>query len=177
MHEPGPPRRARTQPPGEQHTFVRHETSTPRRRGTNVALAAPVPTPSSSGRPIDCGETDSRHQLAPTYRATAHHASASRTVHDRGGRQWTFFEHETGAPGEIRTSLLAESGNTIRRFDAYPDDWEEMPDEALVMLVEAPVRWLRDVCHRIESRWGEGNWHRHCDDRDPPDDDGTWPSP
>lgn len=93
--------------------------------------------------------------LVPDFREQPRTAPV-RTVTDAKGNSWTLFERPVGPPPLNGMSLLAESQTTVRRVDVFPYHWDEMPDAALLQLIEAPVTALESVSAELQLRWEEG---------------------
>lgn len=65
-----------------------------------------------------------------------------RTVQDREGREWYVEEILTSAvkdEGPVR-SLIAWNGAMVRRAWTYPDHWEQLADDDLLVLMDAAAR-------------------------------------
>lgn len=64
----------------------------------------------------------------------------TRTVTDQQGRRWRIYERAAPRSGNgwPQTYLVGETRDLLRRFNAFPDDWFQMGDDALVGLVTGP---------------------------------------
>jgi hypothetical protein len=59
---------------------------------------------------------------------------------DSHGREWHVYErHSTGdAPRPGRNSLVFDADGIVRRLWQYPSGWAELPDDALLGLMDDP---------------------------------------
>lgn len=72
-----------------------------------------------------------------------------RNVVDRRGASWLFYEYDAPHARTPRRSLVADSGDVLRRFDRYPADWQSCDAEQLLALVHGPARRPRVVPGRF----------------------------
>lgn len=86
-----------------------------------------------------------------------------RILRDAQGRTWTFFERQMASPQGCSVSLLAEHDNVIRRFDDFPPEWEEMGDDALLALLDAPASLLTRLSAQLQDMWERSVLQRVCD--------------
>lgn len=86
-----------------------------------------------------------------------------RVLRDAQGRTWTFFERQMASPAGSSVSLLAEHENVIRRFDDFPPEWEEMGDDALLALLDAPASLLTRLSAQLQDMWERSVLLRVCD--------------
>lgn len=86
-----------------------------------------------------------------------------RVLRDAQGRNWTFFERQMASSTGCSVSLLAEHDNVIRRFDDFPPEWEEMGDEALLALLDAPAPLLTRLSAQLQDMWERSVLQRVCD--------------
>ena len=87
----------------------------------------------------------------------------ARALRDAEGRTWIFFERQMASPAGCSVSLLAEHDNVIRRFDDFPPEWEEMSDEALLALLDAPAPLLTRLSAQLQDMWERSVLQRVCD--------------
>ena len=64
-----------------------------------------------------------------------------RHLTDVHGREWHVYEHSSSAdsPSQGRRSLVFDADGIVRRLWKYPRGWEELPDEALLGLMNDPT--------------------------------------
>lgn len=112
---------------------------------------------------MDCHDTHDpkRRTLAPE--PSEQIDIPARVLRDAQGRVWTFFERQMASPAGCSVSLLAEHDNVIRRFDDFPPEWEEMSDEALLALLDAPAPLLTRLSAQLQDMWERSVLQRVCD--------------
>lgn len=66
----------------------------------------------------------------------------SRVIIDSSGTEWRLREMmmAEGLGGPTRRSLIALNQMVIRRFWIFPEAWFELPEPALVKLIEGPAQ-------------------------------------
>ncbi|MGI8547690.1 MAG: hypothetical protein ACR2M1_10200 [Gemmatimonadaceae bacterium] len=63
----------------------------------------------------------------------------TREVYDASGKSWVLGEVGSRRPdGSCDVALVAEDGDLLRRFTDFSPDWYQLPDEALVRLIDGP---------------------------------------
>lgn len=118
------------------------------------------PTPSAMQREELSGNSMPRRLIAPD--AHRSEEASVRTVADAQGRSWTLFERAVGPASLRRVALLAESHTTLRRFDVYPDQWEDLSDAELLELIHAPVTSLGRISAELQRGWEDKVMARIC---------------
>ena len=60
---------------------------------------------------------------------------------DPHGREWHVYERGSSgdAPLSARSSLVFDAEGIVRRLWQYPSGWAELPDDALLGLMDAPA--------------------------------------
>lgn len=87
----------------------------------------------------------------------------ARVLRDAQGRTWTFFERQMASAAGSSVALLAEHDNVIRRFDDFPPEWDEMGDDALLALLDAPAPLLTRLSAQLQDMWERSVLQRVCD--------------
>ena len=69
-----------------------------------------------------------------------------RQLVDALGREWHVYERREGpgSPASERPSLVFDTEGIVRRLWEYPRGWRELPDDALLALM--------DDCFRLRKR-------------------------
>lgn len=63
----------------------------------------------------------------------------TREIHDAEGRSWVLGEVPSiRLDGTVEIALVAEDGDLMRRFPAYPANWYSLAEDELVRLVQGP---------------------------------------
>lgn len=65
----------------------------------------------------------------------------TREIHDAEGRSWVLgVVPSIGLDGTVEMALVAEDGDLMRRFAAYPANWYSLAEEELLRIVQGPNR-------------------------------------
>jgi len=68
---------------------------------------------------------------------------------DESGREWNVYERGSSAdsPQAGRHSLVFDAEGIVRRLWQYPPSWADLPDDALLGLMEDPAGLRRRSAH------------------------------
>ncbi|MDQ2890517.1 MAG: hypothetical protein M3R65_08185 [Gemmatimonadota bacterium] len=98
----------------------------------------------------------------------------TREVYDAQGRSWVLGEvGSRQKDGTCEVALVAEDGDLMRRFPAFPGNWHELSDEALVQLVQSSPRRAQEAAEKMggKSRGSDQSADQSCSPgKDDPDE-------
>jgi hypothetical protein len=67
---------------------------------------------------------------------------------DALGREWHVYERREGpgSPSPDRPSLVFDTEGIVRRLWQYPQGWRDLPDDALLALMDDSFRLRKRAC-------------------------------